>query len=59
MRTMEFNEKKYITNNEDGIYGVDLCPISNTIRFTAKCDGIIYAYVVVILIIGKNQININ
>ena len=46
MRTMEFNEKKYITNNEDGIYGVDLCPISNTIRFTAKCDGIIYAYVV-------------
>lgn len=46
MKSTDFIEKFEINNNDKGIYSVDLCPISNTIRFTAKYDGCIYAYVV-------------
>lgn len=46
MRSTDYIEKFKINNNEKGIYSIDLCPISNTIRFTAKYDGCIYAYVV-------------
>lgn len=46
MRSTDYIEKIEINNKENGTYSVDLCPISNTIRFTAKYDGCIYAYVV-------------
>lgn len=46
MKSTDYIEKIEINDKENGIYSVDLCPISNTIRFTAKYDGCIYAYVV-------------
>ena len=46
MKSADYIEKFEINDNERGSYSVDLCPLSNTIRFTAKYDGCIYAYVV-------------
>ena len=41
MKSTDYIEKIEINDKENGIYSVDLCPISNTIRFTAKYDGCI------------------
>lgn len=46
MKNTDYIEKFEINNKEKGIYSIDLCPISNTIKFTAKYDGCIYGYVV-------------
>lgn len=46
MRSTDYIEKIEINHNHKGTYSIDLCPISNTIRFTAQYDGCIYAYVV-------------
>ena len=46
MKSTDYIEKIEINDNPKGTYSIDLCPISNTIRFTAQYDGCIYAYVV-------------
>lgn len=53
MKSTDYIEKIEMNAKSKGIYSIDLCPISNTIRFTAKYAGCMYAYVVVILMAGK------
>ena len=45
MKSTDYIEKFEINDKEKGSYSVDLCPISNIIRFTAKYYSCIYAYV--------------
>ena len=46
MNETDYIEKFEVNNNEKGTYSINICPLSNTIRFTAKYEGCIYAYVV-------------
>ena len=46
MKSTDYIEKIEMNAKSKGIYSIDLCPISNTIRFTAKYAGCMYAYVV-------------
>ena len=42
MKSTDYIEKIEINeDNPKGTYSIDLCPISNTIRFTAQYDGCI------------------
>lgn len=46
MEMLNYVEKFEVNNSNYGSFGVKLSPMSNTIRFTAKCDNAICAYVV-------------
>ena len=42
MKSTDYIEKIEMNAKSKGIYSIDLCPISNTIRFTAKYAGCMY-----------------
>lgn len=46
MRTNDLIEKIQVDEKNKGSYGIDISPLSNTIRFSAKYDGCIFGYVV-------------
>ena len=46
MEILNYVEKFEVDGNKHGRYGIKLSPMSNTIRFTAKYDNAICAYVV-------------
>ena len=46
MKSTDYIEKIEINNNGKGTYSLNLCYLSNTIRFTAKYDGYLFGYVV-------------
>ena len=46
MEILNYVEKFEVDGNKHGRYGIKLSPMSNTIRFTAKYDNAICAYIV-------------